>query len=91
MGIRAERVHSSTRGREGAHGRGLVAYIARRISGYTIREIADYFRRSAATISEAIVKGEDHLRKDKALEKMVSLMSIKLVEGRNRRYRISDA
>jgi len=91
MGIRVEKLHSATRGREGARGRGLVAYMAKRISGYTIKEIADYFRRSAATISEAIVKVEDHLGNNKALEKKVSSMRMKLIEGRKRKYRISDA
>jgi len=91
MGIRAGRLHSGTRGREGARGRGLVAYLAKRICGYTVKEIAEYFRRSSATISEAIVKVEDHLGKDKSLEKTVSLMRMKLVEGRKRKYRISDA
>jgi chromosomal replication initiation ATPase DnaA len=51
MGIRADRLHFGTRGREGARGRGLVAYMAKRISGYTVKEIADYFRRSSVTIS----------------------------------------
>ena len=56
-----------------------------------IKEIADYFRRRAATISEAIVKVKDHLENDKALEKTVSSMRMKLIEGRKRKYRISDA
>jgi len=91
MGIKVEKLHSVTREREGACGRGLVVYMAKRISDYTIKELADYFRRSAATISEAIVKVEDHLEKDKALEKTVSITRMKLIEGRKRKYRISDA
>ena len=32
----------------------MVAYLARRISTYTVREIADHFRRSSVTVSETI-------------------------------------
>lgn len=89
--IRADRLHSGTRGREGAHGRGSVTYMAKRISGYTVKEIADYFRRSSVTISEAIVTIDDHTGKDESLEKAVSSMEMKLITGRKRNYRISDA
>ena len=49
------------------------------------------FRELSGTISEAIVKVEDHLGEDKSLKKTVSLMRMKLVEGRKRKYQISDA
>ena len=46
---------------------------------------------ASGAISEAIVKVEDDLEEDKSLEKAVSLMRMKLVEGRKREYRIYDA
>ena len=49
------------------------------------------FREPSGTISEATVRVEDHLGEDKSLKKTVSLMRMKLVEERNRKYRISDA
>ena len=76
---------------EGAGGRGLVAYLARMISGYTVKEVADYFRRSPVTISEAIVKIEDILRENKSFERTVKHLRENLIKGRKRKYRIYDA
>jgi len=89
--IREDRLHSASRGREGAGGRGLVAYLARMISGYMVKEVADYFRRSPVTISEAIIKVEDLLREDKSFERTVKHLRENLIKGRKRKYRISDA
>ena len=89
--IREDRLYSASRDREGAGGRGLVAYLARTISGYTVKEVADYFRRSPVTISEAIVKVEGLLHEDKSFERTVKYLSENLIKGRKRKYRISDA
>jgi len=91
MGIKEDQLHSTRRGREGAEGRGMVAYLARRMSGYTVKEIADHFRRSSVTVSEAITKVEDLLRRDKTLAKGLELVAENLVKGRKRKYRISEA
>ena len=90
-GIREDKFNSVTRDREGAHGRGIVAYLARVISGYTVKEIGEHFRRSPVTIGEAIMKVEDLLRKDRAFAKALTDMRIRLVEGRKRKYRVSVA
>ena len=74
-GLEEDQLHSARRGREGARGRGMVAYLATRISGYTVKEIADHFRRSSVTVSEAITKVEDLLRKDRALANELKLWS----------------
>ena len=42
----------------------MVAYLARRISGYIVKEIADYFQRSSVTLGEAIIKVEDLFERD---------------------------
>lgn len=57
-GITEDRLYSATRDREGAHGRGLVAYLAKRVSDYMVKEIASHFRRSPVTIGEAVIKVE---------------------------------
>ncbi len=90
-GITSDRLYSTTRDREGVRGRGLVAYLARRISGYMVKEIADHFKRSAVTIGEAIMKVEDLLRRDRSLEKTLKRMRERLVKGRRRKYRVSVA
>jgi chromosomal replication initiation ATPase DnaA len=69
----------------------MVAYLARRISGYRVREIADHFRRSSVTVSEAITKVEDLLRKDIAFAKALRILAEDLIKGRKRKYRITEA
>jgi len=68
----------------------MVAYLARRISEYTMKEIANPSRRSAVTISEAIRKVEDPLKKDKPFANRLELLIGNLVKGRKRRYRITE-
>ncbi len=67
------------------------AYLARSISRYTVREIADHFRRSSVTVSEAMTKVEYLLRKDIAFAKGLELLSENLIKGRKRKYRITEA
>ena len=89
--ITEDRLYSWTRDRDGARGRGLVAYLGKRISGYMVKEIADHFKRSPVTIGEGITKVEDLLRRDKSFEKALTLMGKNLIKGRKRKYRISGA
>jgi len=91
MGMTRDKLYSTTRDREGARGRGIVGYLARRISGYGVKEIADHFGRSPETISEGIKKVEDLQRRDKSFANTLSLMLENVVKGRKRRYRITEA
>jgi putative transposase len=91
IGISEDKLYSVTRDREGAHGRGIVAYLARVISDYTVREIGDHFRRSPAAIGEAIMKVEDRVHRDKSFAKALKRMREQLIEGRKRKYRITIA
>jgi chromosomal replication initiation ATPase DnaA len=68
-----------------------VACLARRISGYSVKEITDHFRRSSVTVSEAFAKVEELLRKDKRLAKELRFLTENLVKGRKRKYRITEA
>ncbi len=90
-GIEEDGLYSVGRGRRGAAVRGTVAYLARRVSGYSVKEIGDHFRRSSVTISEAIRKVEDLLQKDKAFATRLELLIAKLIKGRKRKYRITEA
>jgi putative transposase len=90
-GISEDKLYSVTRDREGARGRGIVAYLARVISDYTVREIGDHFRRSPAAIGEAIMKVEDRVKRDRSFAKALKSMREKLIEGRKRKYRITVA
>ena len=90
-GITGDKLHSATRGREGARGRGLVGYLARKISGYMVKEIAEYFGRSPVAIGEAITRIEGLLRKDTSFEKALKRMGENVIKGKRRKYRISVA
>jgi len=68
-----------------------VAYLARRISGYMVKEIADHFQRSPVTIGEVIMKVEDLLKTHKSFEKGLKSMEENLVKGKKRKYRITEA
>jgi chromosomal replication initiation ATPase DnaA len=91
IGSGENELHSVRRSRQGSRGRGMVAYLARRISGYTVREIADHFRRSSVTVSEAIKKVEDHLREDTGFAKSVRILTQTLIKERKRKFRITEA
>ena len=68
-----------------------MAYLARRISGYMVKEIADHFQRSPVTIGEVIMKVEDLLKTHKSFEKGLKSMEENLVKGKKRKYRITEA
>ncbi len=70
--------------------RGMVAYLARRISEYTVKEIADHFRRSSVTGSEATRKVEDLLRKDETFANRLELLIGNLIKRRKIKYRITE-
>jgi len=91
MGITEGKMHSSTRDREGVRGRSVVAYLARKRAGYRVKEIADYFKRSAVTIGEGIIKVEECVRRDKSFGKMLKRLEEDVVKGRKRKYRVSVA
>ena len=91
MGITRHKLYSTTRDREGARGRGVVGYLARRVSGYGVKEIADHFGRSPVTMSEGIKKVEDLERRDKSFAKTLSRIVENAVKGRKRKYRITEA
>jgi hypothetical protein len=91
MGIDEGELYTATKGREGARGRAVVGYLARRRADYTVKEIADHFRRSAVTIGEGMMKVEGLVRRDKSFEKSVKSVEEKVIRGRKRKYRVSVA
>ena len=56
-----------------------------------VKEIANHFQRSPVTIGEAIMKGEDLLKRNKSFEKALKRMEENFVKGRQRKYRVSVA
>ncbi len=91
LGIPRDRLYSLTRDRKGAHGRGLVAYLARKLTGSFVKEIAQHFQREPMTMSEAVIRIENRLLKDKELAGRVEEVEIHLRKGRKKKYLITLA
>ena len=91
VGVTRDRMYSLSRGRRGAYGWGLVAYLARKLAGYLVKDIAEHFRREPMTMSEAIINVGNLLRSDGGLAKKVELMERHLTERRKKKYLISVA
>ena len=68
----------------------MVARLARRISKYTVKEIANPFRRNSVTVSEAIRKLEDLLQKDKTSANPLELLIGNLIKRRKTKYRNTE-
>jgi REP element-mobilizing transposase RayT len=91
IGIPGDKLYSRRRDREGARGRGIVGYLARKISDYGVKEIADHFGRSPVAISEGMKKIEDLQRSDRAFAKTLNKLAENVVKGKKRKYRITEA
>jgi REP element-mobilizing transposase RayT len=90
-GAAQDRLYSLNRGREGARGRSMVAYLARAISGSMVTDIARHFQRSPMRISQAIIRFEDELRKDKHLRKTIETVKGDLIKRGKKKYVITIA
>jgi putative transposase len=90
-GIDRERLYSLARDREGACGRRMVAYLARGLSGYMIKEVAEHFRRSPMRISQSIIELEKGLRKDEFLRAMIEKLKEDLSKKGKKKYFITIA
>jgi len=91
VGVAGDRMHSLRRDRASAYGRGLVAFLARKLAGYLVKDVAKYFCREPMTISQGIKKVEDLLRRDKDLARRVELMERHLIGRGKKKYLISNA
>ena len=91
MGIPERKMYSATKDREGVRGRSIVAYLARKTAGYTVKEMADHFKRGSVTIGEGIMKVEELAGRDKSFQKALERMEGNVVKGQKRKYRVSVA
>ena len=84
LGISKESLYSENRNREGSFGRGIVGYLARRLTRHSLKSVADYFGRDPVAISQGVGKLESRLREDKDLEGRITELAENLGEGRKR-------
>jgi chromosomal replication initiation ATPase DnaA len=91
MAIARDRLYSLTRERKGAYGRAIVAYLARKLTGSLVKDIAQHFQREPMTISEAIIKIENLMEKDKELARGIEDMRNNLMKKGKKKYLITVA
>jgi len=84
-------IRSKRRGRQESMLRAVVAYVGREIGGITLTEAARYLRRDLVTLSLAVKRVEEKMKKDKNLQRRVEDLCRKLREGRKHKYKISKA
>jgi putative transposase len=89
--ITPDRMYSLSRERKGAFGRGLTAYLARKLSGYRVRDVAGHFHREPVAISQGMMKVEDRLRADEDLLQKIELIERELTKNRRKKYVITNA
>jgi len=89
--IPQDRLYSLTRDRRGALGRNLVAYLARKLTGTRVKEIARYFNREAMTMSLGVMKIENQLLRDMDLAGRVEIMEKNLRKRGKKKYFITIA
>jgi REP element-mobilizing transposase RayT len=90
-GIPRDRLYSLTRDRQGAFVRNLVAYLARKLAGFRVKEIAQHFNREPMTISLGVKKVEKLFQQDKDFLKRVEIMEMNLKEKSKKKYFITIA
>ena len=91
MAIGRDRMYSLTRDRRGAYGRAIVGYLARKLTGSLVKDIAGHFQRESMTISEAVIKMESLVEKDMELAGRIEYMRNNLMKRGKKKYLITVA
>ena len=91
MAIGVDRMYSLSRDRRGAYGRAIVGYLARKLTGSLVKDIARHFQREPMTISEAVMKMESLVEKDMELARRIEHMRNNLMKRGKKKYLITVA
>ncbi len=86
MRLPIEALFLQTRNREYTRVRGITGYVAKKMLGLSVTEIADYFRRDIAAISKGITKTEKQIMSDISLQKTVQEIEIAVRELNEEKY-----
>ena len=89
--VALDRLYSLTREYPGAHGRGMVAYLARALAGQRVKDIGEHFQRSPMRISQAIIEFENRLRRDESLGKITKKLKEDLRKLAKKKYFVTIA
>ena len=69
----------------------MKAYLARKLAGFRVKDIAQHFKREPMTISLGVIKVEKLLHRDKDFFKRVEIMEMILREKSEKKYFITIA
>jgi len=72
-------------------GGAIVAYLARKLTGSLVKDIARHFQREPMTISEAVIKIESLMEKDMELARSIEDMRNNLMKRSKKKYLITVA
>ena len=67
----------------GSFARGIVGYLARRLTGYSLKSVADHFGRDPLAISQGVGKLETRLREGENLGRRLTNLAEKLAKEKN--------
>jgi len=84
LGISKESIYNENRNREGSFAGAVFGYLARGLTGYSLKSVADHFGRDPAAISQGVGKVKTRLREDKNLGKRITELAGNLAKGRKR-------
>ena len=80
--IPGELFYSSSQNRQGTLGRSVVGCLARNLSGYRIKTVADYFNWDPVVIGKGIKRIEARVREDKDIATGVNVLKEALTRNR---------
>jgi len=84
LGISKESLYSENRNREGSFARGIVGYLARRLTGLSLKSVAEHFGRDPVAINQGVGKLESKLREDKELARRIKGLEENLSKARKK-------
>ena len=87
FGMPMETVCSMTRNREGAWGRGIVGYLGKKLCGYSVKSLAEYFHRDPVAMSRGMGKVERRMGADKDLKTKLRKLEEAITLDRKRKIR----
>ena len=87
FGIPVSVVRGMSRNRIGASGRSIVGYLGRKLGGYPLNSIADFFRRDPVSLCQGIAKVERRMREEDGFREKLMELEKNLVEGRKRKIK----
>jgi chromosomal replication initiation ATPase DnaA len=79
-------MYGPSRGRQGALGRALVAFLGRKLGGYKIKTIADHFRRDPVVISQAVQRLEQKIRQGEIASARIRKIEGAIIKKKNPKY-----